>query len=153
MNTSNSSQAVISTVGNTYTHQSVHNTLHKYYTFKHDIIFVNVSCEFHSRWNILFGNYLCVFHLCRWPVINLIIFYWFWDSLLIGSLFNVTECITFSVGYEKSINTQIPSYDIITSLCGYVLFRNWVMKVCVYVNGGASAIGDSMYFLLAIWAK
>ena len=38
-------------------------------------------------------------------------------------------------------NTQVPSSDIITSLCGYSSV-NEAWKVCVYVNGGASAMGD-----------
>ena len=38
-------------------------------------------------------------------------------------------------------NTQVPSSDVITSLCGYSsVSEAW--KVCVYVNGGASSIGD-----------
>ena len=38
-------------------------------------------------------------------------------------------------------NIQVPSSDVITSLCGYSsISEAW--KVCVYVNGGASAVGD-----------
>ena len=37
--------------------------------------------------------------------------------------------------------TQVPSSHVITSLCGYSsVSEAW--KVCVYVNGGATAIGD-----------
>ena len=39
-------------------------------------------------------------------------------------------------------NTQVPSSDVITSLCGYSSV-NEAWKVFVYVNGGASAIGDA----------
>ena len=42
----------------------------------------------------------------------------------------------------KGFNTQVPSSDIITSLCGYSsVSEAW--KVFVYVNGGASAIRDA----------
>ena len=42
---------------------------------------------------------------------------------------------------SKCLNTQVPSSHVITSLCGYSsVSEAW--KVCVYVNGGASAIGD-----------
>ena len=39
-------------------------------------------------------------------------------------------------------NTQVPSSDVITSLCAYSSV-NEAWKVFVYVNGGASAIGDA----------
>ena len=39
-------------------------------------------------------------------------------------------------------NTQVPSSDVITSLCGYsFVIEAW--KVFVYVNGGASARGEA----------
>ena len=39
------------------------------------------------------------------------------------------------------VNTQVPSSHVITSLCWYSsVSEAW--KVCVYVNGGATAIGD-----------
>ena len=42
---------------------------------------------------------------------------------------------------NSNIKTQVPSSDVITSLCGYSsVSEAW--KVCVYMNGGASAIGD-----------
>ena len=41
----------------------------------------------------------------------------------------------------STCNTQVPSSDVITSLCVYSsVSEAW--KVCFYVNGGASAIGD-----------
>ena len=40
------------------------------------------------------------------------------------------------------LNTQVSSSDVITSLCGYSSV-NEAWKVFVYVNGGASAIGDA----------
>ena len=39
-------------------------------------------------------------------------------------------------------NTQVPRSDVITSLCGYSSV-NEAWKVFVYVNGGATAIGDA----------
>ena len=39
-------------------------------------------------------------------------------------------------------NTQVPSSDVITSLCEYSSV-NEAWKVYFYVNGGASAIGDA----------
>ena len=46
-------------------------------------------------------------------------------------------------------NTQIPSSNVMTSLCGYSsVSEAW--KVCVYVNGGASFIGD-VYESLTFW--
>ena len=39
---------------------------------------------------------------------------------------------------KRRPNTQVTSFDIITSLCGYSSV-NEAGKVCVYVNGGASA--------------
>ena len=44
-------------------------------------------------------------------------------------------------------NTQVPSSDVITSLCGYSSV-NEAWKVFVYVNGGASAIGDALWSLI-----
>ena len=38
--------------------------------------------------------------------------------------------------FNTKHNTQVPSSDVISSLCGY-------FSVGVYVNGGTSAIGDS----------
>lgn len=38
-------------------------------------------------------------------------------------------------------NTQVPNSDVITSLCGISsVSEEW--KICVYVNGGESSIGD-----------
>ena len=45
-------------------------------------------------------------------------------------------------GLTTSSNTQVPSSDVITSLCGYSSVSE-TRKVFVYVNGGASAIGDA----------
>ena len=44
--------------------------------------------------------------------------------------------------FNNGTNTQVPSSDVITSLCGYSSV-NEAWKVFVNVNGGASAIGDA----------
>ena len=42
---------------------------------------------------------------------------------------------------EVGHDMQVPSSDVITSLCGYSsVSEAW--KVCIYVNCGASSIGD-----------
>ena len=50
-----------------------------------------------------------------------------------------TEDISITEIKKRRPNTQVTSFDIITSLCGYSSV-NEAGKVCVYVNGGASAI-------------
>ena len=44
--------------------------------------------------------------------------------------------------YQNTFNTQVPSSDVITSLCWYS-FVSEAWKVFVYVNGGASARGEA----------
>ena len=46
------------------------------------------------------------------------------------------------LGSEATCNKQVPSFDVITSLCEYS-FVSEAWKVFVYVNGGASAIGNA----------
>ena len=50
--------------------------------------------------------------------------------------------LCYNIFFTSQPNTQVPSSDVITSLCGYSSV-NEAWKVFVYVNGGASAIGDA----------
>ena len=52
------------------------------------------------------------------------------------------SCHAFSKHYRNTVNAQVPSSDVITSLCGYSSV-NEAWKVFVHVNGGESAIGDA----------
>ena len=59
---------------------------------------------------------------------------------VVHALFNIKILIL--TWLRLRYNTQVPSSDVITSLCGYSSV-NEAWKVFVYVNGGASAIGDA----------
>ena len=60
-------------------------------------------------------------------------------KLKMKCFFSMNDFLSLLLGAD---NTQVPSSDIITSLCGYSsVSEAW--KVFVYVNGGASAIWDT----------
>ena len=67
-------------------------------------------------------------------------FYWM-VSIYMHKVKN-QKIIACKIATSLDPNTQVPSSDIITSLCGYSSV-NEAWKVFVYVNGGASAIGDA----------